>query len=202
VPGGWDGASARGSSRPPGARCPRYSTRPPFLWTSRLMVEGARPRRSAICRTDSPARRPRLISSRSLPRRRSGERSQDGTAYTAGATPPRAMITRLTTEAEQPTAVAISRRCSPIRTLRQISAMSPSRSTPYWTCRRRIPTPSAPRSDRWLRRCCADRLNPPRGSTAEPSVSSPVATHVGVAGQRQRSRAASDSPPAPEPHGP
>jgi hypothetical protein len=48
--------------------------------TSRLTVDGARPKRAAIVRSDSPLAKPREISSRSANDNRNGERRRAGVA--------------------------------------------------------------------------------------------------------------------------
>ena len=61
------------------ARQARYRRRPRLRATSRLTVEGARPRWRAIARNEAPATSWRLISSRSASDSRSGERARPRT---------------------------------------------------------------------------------------------------------------------------
>jgi len=56
----------------------RYRPRPPLRETSRLTVEGDRPILDAIARSESPAARPRVISSRSSRVRDRSERVRSG----------------------------------------------------------------------------------------------------------------------------
>jgi hypothetical protein len=65
------------------ARTARYRCRPPLRFTSRVTVDGARPSLAAIPRHDSPAARPREMSSRSASDSCLGERTRD-----AGLIPP------------------------------------------------------------------------------------------------------------------
>jgi hypothetical protein len=55
------------------ARSARYWRGPPLRLISRLIVDGARPSRRAMHRTDSPAATPREISSRSSSDNRAGD---------------------------------------------------------------------------------------------------------------------------------
>src|SRR6185295_20380480 len=50
----------------PSDRVARYRSRPPWRTTSRLTVDGARPRRAAIVRKDAPDAMPLEMSSRSV----------------------------------------------------------------------------------------------------------------------------------------
>ena len=65
------------------AAAARYLDRPPLPKTSRLTVDGARPRAAAIIRNDSPAASPREISSRSSSDSRTSQRR-----FGAGLIPP------------------------------------------------------------------------------------------------------------------
>jgi hypothetical protein len=65
------------------ATAARYLDRPPLPSTSRLTVDGARPRPAAIIRSDNPAASPREISSRSARVSRSSHRR-----FGAGLIPP------------------------------------------------------------------------------------------------------------------
>ena len=57
----------------------RYLRRPPFVATSREIVDGGRPSRRAIARNDSPPANPREISSRSANDNRNADRTGSGT---------------------------------------------------------------------------------------------------------------------------
>jgi hypothetical protein len=51
-----------------------------LTWTSRAIVDGARPNRAAIIRNDSPAARPLEMSSRSVNDNLNGDRVRAGAA--------------------------------------------------------------------------------------------------------------------------
>ena len=70
------------------ATAARWCRRPPWRRTSRLTVEGVRPRRRPICRSDSPRASPREISSRSGTRNARRDRVRRG-----GGISPRAATT-------------------------------------------------------------------------------------------------------------
>src|SRR4249920_3524576 len=86
------------------ARQPRYLLRPPLAWTSREIVEGARPTRPAMARNDRPASRPERISSRSV----ADNLADDGSHSIRRATPPASLITRYTHRVDLATSRATS----------------------------------------------------------------------------------------------
>ncbi len=110
----------------------RYRPLEPVAATSREIVEGALPRRPAIARHESPALRPREISSRSATVRWCGERFRP-----RGASPPVRINSRWTDLVEHPTAAATSACVSPLLIRSPISSWSASLSLPY-SSRRRI----------------------------------------------------------------
>lgn len=93
------------------ARHARYRKRAPPVATSRVTVEGERPRRVAIVRHESPAKSPREISSRSGNDSRRADRG-----VVRGFTPPVFRSNRCTDNVEQPIALAAARCVSPART--------------------------------------------------------------------------------------
>jgi hypothetical protein len=101
------------------ARQARYRSRWPAAATSRDTVDGARPRRLAITRHESPASSPREISSRSGSDSRNADWGVD-----RGFTPPVLTNNRCTDFAEHPSAVAAPSCVSPARTRRWSSNRS------------------------------------------------------------------------------
>ena len=131
----------------------RYRSLEPLAATSREIVEGARPRRPAIDRYESPAFKPREISSRSATVRCSGERFRP-----RGGSPPVRFNSRWTDFVEHPTAAAISACVCPLRIRAPTSSRSASLSLPYFP---RLRITYLPAIEHPLPRCCVHRLKPP-----------------------------------------
>src|SRR5262249_46059919 len=97
----------------------RYAARPPLALTSRLIVDGARPKSAAIWVYDDFAARAREMSSRS-PRVSAPGRTAD----VRDGIPPYLRRTRSTVSCERPTATATSREDCPAANRSQISRSS------------------------------------------------------------------------------
>ena len=138
-PGGSRRRAVRSARASP--RHARYSCRCPLAATSREMVEGARPRPRAIWRSNSPARSPRLISSRSATESRSGERS-----LTRGGSPPTAWRTRRTVTRWRPSLRATAAIPSPAAIRRRISSASSGPTSTVPRCRPISTSPGTPYS--------------------------------------------------------
>ena len=94
--------------------------RPPFEATSRETVDGGRPRPTAIRRSESPARRPREISSRSALESRRVERT-----VFPWLDPAERLTINCTKRLDRPTPIATSPSRTPVATRRRISIRQP-----------------------------------------------------------------------------
>ena len=109
----------------------RYRCLEPLAVTSREIVDGALPKRLAITRNESPALKPREISSRSATVSWHGERFRP-----RGASPPVRVNSRWIDLVEHPTAAAASACVCPLQIRSPISSRSFSLSLPYFSRRR------------------------------------------------------------------
>ena len=141
---GWGRRARRHAAR--SARWARYPSRPPLRASSRLTVEGARPNRDAITRSDSPAATPLEISSRSV-----SERWRSARRRGAGRTPPASSNNRRIDDPFLPKRRAIDRVNSPALRRSHTSAISASVNL--------LDTPHLPDETTQLSpRCCVHAL--------------------------------------------